>query len=117
MEVHDDAFRVTSEDGLVILDGPHGMALTLTPGAAIRSCKLIMDSAAIAAADPVKSRPLVWSADQLTLRPMKNGPDLASAVERLKAFRASWDDGDEIDDVSHLTADDLDAIIAQISLS
>lgn len=57
MEIHDDAFRVTAEAGLVILDGPHGMALTLTPGAAIRSCKLIMDSAAIAAADPASARP------------------------------------------------------------
>lgn len=34
---------------------------------------------------------------------------LADALARLTAFRASFNDGDEIDDSSQLTADDLDA--------
>lgn len=37
--------------------------------------------------------------------------DLHSAIQRLKDFRATWNEGDQIDEESRLTADDLDAII------
>jgi hypothetical protein len=37
--------------------------------------------------------------------------DLDTAIQRLKDFRASWNEGDQIDESSKLTADDLDVII------
>jgi hypothetical protein len=37
-------------------------------------------------------------------------PELNDALERLKAFRATWNRGDTIDDESGLTADDLDVV-------
>lgn len=40
-------------------------------------------------------------------------PVIADALARLTAFRASFNDGDKIDDASHLTAADLGAIIAR----
>lgn len=46
---------------------------------------------------------------------MTRSPDLAAAIERLKTFRGSWNDGGEIDDVSHLTVDDLDTILAAVA--
>lgn len=38
--------------------------------------------------------------------------DLISALARLRAFRSTWNAEDEIDEVSHLTAADLDMILA-----
>lgn len=37
---------------------------------------------------------------------------IADALARLTAFRVLFNSGDQIDEESHLTADDLDAIIA-----
>jgi hypothetical protein len=37
--------------------------------------------------------------------------DLQAAIKRLTQFRASWEPGDQIDESSHLTADDFDLII------
>ena len=39
---------------------------------------------------------------------------LKEAVDRMAAFRASWDDADEVDEVSGLTATDVDIILAQV---
>lgn len=39
-----------------------------------------------------------------------------AAIARLAAFRASWNDGDEIDEGSHLTAADLDVLLGQLRL-
>jgi hypothetical protein len=115
MEIHDDAFRVTTVAGLVILDGPYGMALTLTPGAAIRSCKLIMDSAAIAATYTAGPETHVNRPDLRTDRSAAGSRDLGGAIARLAAFRLSLSAGDEIDERSHLTADDLDTIIDAVA--
>ena len=46
---------------------------------------------------------------------MAQAPDLNDALARLKEFRASWNPGDEIDENSHLTADDLDVVIAFVN--
>ncbi len=36
---------------------------------------------------------------------------LTIAMKRLSQFRKTWEPGDEIDEISHLTAGDLDLII------
>ena len=41
---------------------------------------------------------------------MAQAPDLNDALERLKAFRSTWNRGDMIDEDSGLTADDLDVV-------
>lgn len=40
---------------------------------------------------------------------------LNTAIARLAEFRATWEAGDQIDEYSKLTADDLDLILAQLS--
>ena len=40
--------------------------------------------------------------------------DTLNAIARLAAFRASWSKGDLICEECHLTADDLDLILAQL---
>jgi hypothetical protein len=37
--------------------------------------------------------------------------DLHTSIQRLKDFRASWNEGDQIDEESKLSTADLDAII------
>jgi hypothetical protein len=39
----------TAEDGVVLLDGPDGLAITLTPSAAAQTGRNLIDAAAIAA--------------------------------------------------------------------
>jgi hypothetical protein len=46
---------------------------------------------------------------------MDHAPDLNDAVARLKAFRDSWNEGDQIDEESGLTADDLDTILSFVA--
>jgi hypothetical protein len=46
---------------------------------------------------------------------MDHPPDLNDAVARLKAFLASWNPGDVIDEQSGMTADDLDVILAFVN--
>ena len=41
---------------------------------------------------------------------MAKAPDLNDALGRLKAFRATWNRGDTIDEESGLTADDIDIV-------
>jgi hypothetical protein len=41
---------------------------------------------------------------------MDEVPDLNDAIARLKAFRATWNHGDTIDEESRLTANDLDVV-------
>ena len=38
--------------------------------------------------------------------------DPRKSIARLKAFRSTWNEGDQIDEQSGLTADDLDTVIA-----
>jgi hypothetical protein len=46
---------------------------------------------------------------------MAKAPDLNDAVARLKAFRLTWNEGDQIDDESGLTADDVDTILSFVA--
>jgi hypothetical protein len=46
---------------------------------------------------------------------MEHAPDLNDAVARLKAFRASWNAGDIIDEQSNLTSDDIDTILSFVA--
>ncbi|MEG3164440.1 hypothetical protein U1701_07520 [Sphingomonas sp. PB2P19] len=43
---------------------------------------------------------------------MHQAPDLDDAVAGLKAFRATWNHGETIDEESGLTADDLNVLIS-----
>lgn len=38
--------------------------------------------------------------------------NLLDALARVRAFRSVWNDGDEMDEESHLTTADLDVILA-----
>jgi hypothetical protein len=42
-------------------------------------------------------------------------PDLNDAVARVKAFLASWNPGDVIDEQSGMTTDDLDTILSFVA--
>lgn len=46
---------------------------------------------------------------------MPKTPDLNDAVARLKAFRSTWSEGNQIDDESGLTADNVDAIVSFVA--
>jgi hypothetical protein len=46
---------------------------------------------------------------------MAQAPDLNDAVARVKAFLASWNPGDVIDEDSGMTADDLGVMIAFVN--
>jgi|GEM_PF-5607632 len=46
---------------------------------------------------------------------MAQAPDLNDALARVKAFRATWNEGDVIDEESGVTADDLDVVIAFVN--
>ena len=46
---------------------------------------------------------------------MDQAPDLNEAVARLKAFRATWNAGEAIDEESGLTADDIDTILSFVA--
>jgi hypothetical protein len=45
---HEDAGHASAEDGLVILDGPNGVAVTMTPEAAALTAASLRAAAAIA---------------------------------------------------------------------
>lgn len=51
-----------------------------------------------------------WSLHRVTMDDALN-----TAIARLAGFRATWEKGDQIDEYSKLTADDLDLILAQLS--
>ncbi|MBV9883786.1 MAG: hypothetical protein JO276_12330 [Sphingomonadaceae bacterium] len=40
---HDEPSEVAAEDGLVIVDGPNGVAVTLTPGDAVETSYRLLD--------------------------------------------------------------------------
>jgi hypothetical protein len=46
---------------------------------------------------------------------MTERPDLKDALARLKAFRATRNDGDVIDQVSGLTANDIDVVTSFVT--
>jgi hypothetical protein len=46
---------------------------------------------------------------------MDQAPDLNDAVARVKAFLASWNPGDVIDEQSGMTTDDLDTILSFVA--
>jgi hypothetical protein len=46
---HDSASEVTAEEGEVLIDGPDGIALSMTPEAAEETAKRLHESARIAA--------------------------------------------------------------------
>lgn len=41
--VHDEPSDVAAEDGMVIVDGPNGVAVTLTPSAAVETSHRLLD--------------------------------------------------------------------------
>ncbi|MEG3090735.1 hypothetical protein [Sphingomonas sp. PB1R3] len=43
--VHDDAGQATAEQGIVMLDGPNGVAVAMTPGAARQTGKELLAAA------------------------------------------------------------------------
>ncbi len=43
--VHDTASQVTAEDGQVMLDGPDGVAVALTPEAAVETSERLFEGA------------------------------------------------------------------------
>ncbi|WP_158637998.1 hypothetical protein [Sphingomonas ginsenosidivorax] len=46
---------------------------------------------------------------------MTEAPDLNDALARLKAFRATWNPGETINDESGLTADDIDVVTSFVN--
>jgi hypothetical protein len=50
-QVHDEPSDVRAEKGIVIVDGPDGVAVSLTPEAAIRTGAKLIDQAAVAKGD------------------------------------------------------------------
>ncbi|MDQ2879504.1 MAG: hypothetical protein M3R41_10575 [Pseudomonadota bacterium] len=48
-QAHDTPTHATAEEGEVMLDGPDGVAVSLTPDAAHRSAKAIAEAASAAA--------------------------------------------------------------------
>lgn len=48
LEPRRDAGNATAEDGVVILDGPNGVAVTMTPEAAIRTAQSLYAAARLA---------------------------------------------------------------------
>jgi hypothetical protein len=46
---------------------------------------------------------------------MDRAPDLNDAVARVKAFLASWNPGDTIDEQSGMTTDDLNTILSFVA--
>lgn len=48
MQPHADAGIASAEDGLVILDGPNGVAVTMTARAAAQTGQSLLDAAQIA---------------------------------------------------------------------
>ncbi|RVT42282.1 hypothetical protein [Sphingobium algorifonticola] len=45
---HNQPGKANAEAGVVLLDGPHGIAITMTPYAALETGKSLMEAAAIA---------------------------------------------------------------------
>lgn len=48
LEPRQDAGRATAENGVVILDGPDGVAVTMTPDAATRTAESLQAAALVA---------------------------------------------------------------------
>lgn len=56
---HNQPGRANAEAGVVVLDGPHGVAITMTPYAALETGRSLMAAAAIAQAqayEPTEDR-------------------------------------------------------------
>ena len=43
-QIHDEPSKVTAEDGVVIVDGPDGVAVSLTPEAAIETSDRLLQA-------------------------------------------------------------------------
>lgn len=46
--IHDDPSEVAAEDGQVVVDGPDGVALTLTPDAAVETSHRLLEGGLMA---------------------------------------------------------------------
>lgn len=57
LEPRRDAGHATAEDGMVILDGPNGVAVTMTPEAALRTAQSLFAAARIAQQHPEHEPP------------------------------------------------------------
>jgi hypothetical protein len=55
-KVYDEATKVTAEDGEVVLDGPDGVDVALTPEAALETGGRLIDQAAVAAGQKCEAR-------------------------------------------------------------
>ena len=53
-KLYDEATKVTAEDGEVVLDGPDGVDVALTPEAALETGGRLIDQAAVAAGQNVR---------------------------------------------------------------
>lgn len=47
-KIYDEASKVEAEDGEVLVDGPDGVAISLTPDAAIKTSDRLLDGAVTA---------------------------------------------------------------------
>jgi len=47
-EIHDEPSNVAAEDGVVLADGPDGVAVSLTPDAALETSQRLFDKGAVA---------------------------------------------------------------------
>lgn len=54
-KIYKDASKVTAEDGSVLLDGPDGVAVAVTPEAALETADRLTDKAAEANGQKVES--------------------------------------------------------------
>lgn len=54
--VYDEATEVDAEDGKVVLDGPDGVAVLMTPEAALETSDRLLRGAALAAGQKVQKR-------------------------------------------------------------
>jgi hypothetical protein len=55
-KLYDEATKVTAEDGEVVLDGPDGVDVALTPEAALETGGRLIDQAAVAAGQKREAR-------------------------------------------------------------
>lgn len=57
--LHDDPSSATAEDGQVLVDGPDGVAVTLTPDAAAETSDRLLHAAALAQGQAIEKQRLI----------------------------------------------------------
>ena len=55
-KIHDEPSKVSAEDGDVLMDGPNGVAVSLTPDAAIETSDRLMEGGLMAQGQRVEKR-------------------------------------------------------------